>query len=43
MYMVLDGSWSLKVSKLGVETRDDGSWFQIQMALNWEEGVKICI
>ena len=23
MYMVLDGSWSLNVSKLGAETRDD--------------------
>ena len=37
MYMVLVGSWSLKVSKLGFETVDDGSWFRKRTALGKKE------
>ena len=38
MYMVVDGGWSLKVSKLSAEARDNGScWFQIRMVLGKKE------
>ena len=36
MYMMLDGSRSLKVSKLGAVTVNDGSWFHKWMALGKE-------
>ena len=37
MYTMLGGSRSLKVSKLGAETMNGGSWFHKRMALGKKE------